>query len=336
MNHLIIIGNGFDLAHGLNTSYADFLQWLHSVSIEQPRYPEMLKEGKCFNPDYSQIKHDIRDNSVDSVLNNYFLWYIFHVQSERNWSGIEDLYYQLLMQQDAGTILDLNLEFDHVKRYLNDYLTEEQKRFKKIEAFQYFFTNEANNNCIVLNFNYTNTVQQYISNDFKNLIHIHGELNNPLNPLIFGYAPDDSEWDKLIQKHNNDFLRNIKRSNYLRTAGNYVLNKFLKQENIALTIIGHSCGISDFYILKKIINNPKVKTIQIFPYNGYEGLFQTSMNLARISGSQDVLEKIIDLENSHEIPQHHNQTPAYKKRFAKFLKVQSANIEKFLSSTTTT
>jgi hypothetical protein len=27
MNRLVIIGNGFDLAHGLKTSYKDFLKW---------------------------------------------------------------------------------------------------------------------------------------------------------------------------------------------------------------------------------------------------------------------------------------------------------------------
>ena len=27
MNRLVLIGNGFDLAHGLKTSYKDFIQW---------------------------------------------------------------------------------------------------------------------------------------------------------------------------------------------------------------------------------------------------------------------------------------------------------------------
>ena len=27
MNRLIIIGNGFDMAHGLKTSYMDFINW---------------------------------------------------------------------------------------------------------------------------------------------------------------------------------------------------------------------------------------------------------------------------------------------------------------------
>ena len=27
MNRIVLIGNGFDLAHGLKTSYADFINW---------------------------------------------------------------------------------------------------------------------------------------------------------------------------------------------------------------------------------------------------------------------------------------------------------------------
>ena len=27
MNRLIVIGNGFDMAHGLKTSYKDFIEW---------------------------------------------------------------------------------------------------------------------------------------------------------------------------------------------------------------------------------------------------------------------------------------------------------------------
>ncbi|MBO7224693.1 MAG: hypothetical protein J6V35_02135 [Bacteroidales bacterium] len=27
MNRIIIVGNGFDLAHGVKTSYKDFIEW---------------------------------------------------------------------------------------------------------------------------------------------------------------------------------------------------------------------------------------------------------------------------------------------------------------------
>lgn len=36
MNRLVIIGNGFDLAHGLKTSYKDFIRWyLNEINIHK-------------------------------------------------------------------------------------------------------------------------------------------------------------------------------------------------------------------------------------------------------------------------------------------------------------
>ncbi len=34
MNRLILIGNGFDLAHGLKTSYADFIDWYWTKRVK--------------------------------------------------------------------------------------------------------------------------------------------------------------------------------------------------------------------------------------------------------------------------------------------------------------
>ena len=47
MNRLVLIGNGFDLAHGLKTSYADFVNW----------YWDKRMIG--FNNDYSDVSEDL-------------------------------------------------------------------------------------------------------------------------------------------------------------------------------------------------------------------------------------------------------------------------------------
>ena len=35
MNRIILVGNGFDLAHGLKTSYADFILWYCERRIKE-------------------------------------------------------------------------------------------------------------------------------------------------------------------------------------------------------------------------------------------------------------------------------------------------------------
>ena len=34
MNRLVIIGNGFDIAHGLKTSYVDFINWYWEQRVD--------------------------------------------------------------------------------------------------------------------------------------------------------------------------------------------------------------------------------------------------------------------------------------------------------------
>ena len=50
MNRLVIIGNGFDMAHGLKTSYMDFKNWycerrLNTMLTEHAPISEMMSQG---------------------------------------------------------------------------------------------------------------------------------------------------------------------------------------------------------------------------------------------------------------------------------------------------
>ena len=49
MNRIILIGNGFDLAHGLKTSYADFIDWYWGEWGKRLRQSHSKKEddGLC-------------------------------------------------------------------------------------------------------------------------------------------------------------------------------------------------------------------------------------------------------------------------------------------------
>ena len=35
MNQVVLIGNGFDLAHGLKTSYSDFILWYFNEALKE-------------------------------------------------------------------------------------------------------------------------------------------------------------------------------------------------------------------------------------------------------------------------------------------------------------
>ena len=159
MNRIILIGNGFDLAHGLPTSYKDFIQgyWIFQRRrlLEDTSDPT---DGLCCikidNPDdIKKLEHFswILDNSMFRFqrgwqqqqqieeYNNFFNSLPLKYESRffeainqsielRNWVDIESEYYAWLkniFKQDRCEYTDpvqLNEELDLIKGYLTGYL----------------------------------------------------------------------------------------------------------------------------------------------------------------------------------------------------------------------
>ena len=159
MNRIILIGNGFDLAHGLPTSYKDFIQgyWI----FQRRRLLEDSSDrtdGLCCieidNPDdIKKLEHFswILDNSMFRFqrgwqqqqqieeYNNFFNSLPLKYESRffeainqsielKNWVDIESEYYSWLkniFKQDKCEYTDpvqLNEELDLIKGYLTGYL----------------------------------------------------------------------------------------------------------------------------------------------------------------------------------------------------------------------
>ncbi|WP_420580933.1 AbiH family protein [Reichenbachiella sp.] len=135
MNRLIIIGNGFDLAHGLPTRYSDFLLWYFKKSVEKlTKVNGQIVESKDSNMNYLvrnsiyQIIDLIKEaTSIDDFLKlikrfqsgldpgrvkntinytNDLLKAMIDLENKGNWVNVENLYYTMLLQKfdeaDAG------------------------------------------------------------------------------------------------------------------------------------------------------------------------------------------------------------------------------------------
>ncbi|MCF6139962.1 bacteriophage abortive infection AbiH family protein [Flavobacterium sp. K77] len=163
MNRLIILGNGFDLAHGLPTSYKDFInnfwknfkdkyksedyQGLICTNDSYNGYfldygpIESLKDFivkiKAYCADYQYVFDESNLSCFSSKKNdrvkifsfkNYFFKLINEKKNIENWVDIENEYYILLkrcLNQDLNlSIHDLNNEFEIVKRLFEKYLIE--------------------------------------------------------------------------------------------------------------------------------------------------------------------------------------------------------------------
>ncbi len=160
MNRIILIGNGFDLAHGMKTSYNNFINnyWENAINeikeyihksatnfeneeIKIKNIPWSLKKVN----DFEKLKQAVSNNKSAIQFKNKFLEVITHKKEVQNWVDIEQEYYDLLksslysgkiientrieMINENRRIKQLNTDFKRVKDLLEIYLKKVENEF---------------------------------------------------------------------------------------------------------------------------------------------------------------------------------------------------------------
>jgi len=345
MKYLILIGNGFDKAHNLKTTYHEFIENLfNNYFSDRNSYKDIL-DSESLPLEINSIEA-LRNYSIEqkspfgisvgskgATFKNYFLGQLIHDFADDKWYDIEKKYFENLMScvEHNWNPEKLNNDFNDVKKYLSYYLIEEEKNAVGMDSYACFFdhfanSQHSNSETMILNFNYTKTIEKLYSNVIKcPVIHIHGELEKKENPIIFGYAAKHDETNKLLSKNNNEFLKNIKMYLYKRTKNKDRLKEFLglpdKRENtISVLILGHSCGLSDNLILSEIFNSTHISSIRIFYYESYDNFFDTKVNTSRIMDNHKKFDDIVvNFEDTHRMPQQ-NDDENQLQNFTKYIK----------------
>ncbi|SDS27433.1 Bacteriophage abortive infection AbiH [Gillisia sp. Hel1_33_143] len=149
MNRIILIGNGFDLAHGLKTSFSDFLNFywdniFNEISLTRKltrfenenividQIPMTFIEGEN---QFETIRISVENARTTLRWKNHLLKAITVKNNTEKWVDIENEYYQLLVesfkeQNNNYKISELNQDFDRIKNYLNKYITQIENNAK--------------------------------------------------------------------------------------------------------------------------------------------------------------------------------------------------------------
>lgn len=312
MNRLVIIGNGFDLAHGLKTSYKDFIEWLWKDWIENYYLMKSKAEEspliKSFRnvPFNTRIIHKkdplifkkhynwFRPNSLE--LSEFFEIILKNIET-KGWTDIESDYYALLKENadNIDVCKNLNEQMDFLRNKLAEYLKtltfknridsiglifksgikEEDVAISSIKRFDKEVSSYERNifrpcgegmvdRTMVLDFNYTDTVLNYVPLSYEN--HIHGCLDNP-NSMIFGYGDEmDKEFELLESRNENELLKNSKSIKYIEADNYRNLLEFIESDIFQVFIMGHSCGNSDRTLLNTIFEHDNCISIKPFYY----------------------------------------------------------------------
>lgn len=223
MNRLVLIGNGFDLAHDLKTRYKDFINWYWEQRVYEFRtsYDPIIKDPLCsisvlndptcffyaynhFSPmnESNKDRLQILRNDKDNIMFSYSIFFENIIKSieTKNWVDIENEYYAL------------------VKKYSKDYPSEDS--MKKLNNQLHFLQEKL--------IEYLSTINQQDINQKKE---VHNKIYAPIHPnevsVEGGKELDfiDKRWKELKPDELNDLvgelLSRYRITNYL-TKKDYI------------------------------------------------------------------------------------------------------------------
>jgi len=250
MTKLYIIGNGFDKYHKLPTGYDDF----HKFVIDN----------------YSEIENVFEEyfllrGNEDSLWSDFeadlgtFKWKYFF--NEKNTIDVQDESFRPSCR--FGLEDDLRQETDElvdkIKEVFENWLNriDLESTDKKNEFQEYAF---------FLNFNYTLTLEEVYKIPSEMIFHIHGDIQNNADSLIFGHNEEFIEIDTNGDSDQTMFTSSENMSKYPFYAFKKPVTEIITEnklffENIKsieeVIVFGHSLNPVDIPYFEEIVKQTK-------------------------------------------------------------------------------
>lgn len=177
---LYIIGNGFDLHHGIKTNYMDFREYLKSQYIELfeelSQYYRIDKDSKL----WSNFEKGLKDFDYTELVMS-FGDYLPNYASDEFYE--RDRYVLELYVKNKLDSLRHELQ-EAFNNWINDLKMPSNLCDEKIKL---------DNSACFLNFNYTGILETYYNVPRKNITYIHNKSGEGKN-LLYGHAWNPYYW----------------------------------------------------------------------------------------------------------------------------------------------
>ncbi|MFU1716766.1 bacteriophage abortive infection AbiH family protein [Bacillus amyloliquefaciens] len=179
--NLFIIGNGFDLAHGLPTQYWDFRTFLR-------------KHYGIFLNDFEE-KYYLSDKELKKLLWSSFEFNLANINED---VLFEQMYQNTDLGLESGNVgiadtlrYYFEYEFKYIDKlttYLKEWIEEVNLELDGLNKRTSFI--QESNQDIFLNFNYTTTLEDVYAIPRENVLHIHGVVDSEFD-LVLGHSNSD-------------------------------------------------------------------------------------------------------------------------------------------------
>lgn len=247
---LYIIGNGFDLHHGMKTNYSCFHSWLKVngyISVLNLLSQIISNEGKQVL--WSNFEKALGKYKIESVSSWGFCNARIGVFEEVELMSASLKNARFIVTPEPVVCMDIfTLINDAFSKWINS-----------IEIVGYSDV-ELDKDACFLNFNYTSTLQDLYGIAEKNICYIHGCIRNG-DRLIVGHNSDIIDSVKLCSnkievRPNDNKIQNIESMNDLRKDTSQIISShktfFVNLTDISeVIVLGHSCSdVDEEYFLE--------------------------------------------------------------------------------------
>ena len=258
---LIIIGNGFDIWQGLNTSYSKFEDYYHK-HLDEILKKLRIRKHKSYDKDGKEIRY----SDVELFYGNPFqpdklshdFWYTFEASLDK----LDDQQLNLYFGKTRAGLKGIKRSARNARRILTtafcDWISTIQ--IDKKDTGYHF-----GDNCLFINFNYTDTLRKRFQVDETREYHIHGEATDK-DSIIFGHSTHPEYPLPQLYRMGGRFrgLYYVEEALYnadKHVEDNYVaLCMFLALQGIMVKdikniyVLGHSFGTADMGYFRNLVN----------------------------------------------------------------------------------
>lgn len=177
----------------------------------------------------------------------------------------------------AAKIDKFGLDYKNTMRWVRWYREDNNKR-----AVTYPSAFLLPDEIMFLNFNYTDTVQNYIKPSYsQSENHIHGDIHDS-RKVIFGYGDElDAKYKELKELNIEGCLSYVKSIRYLEAPNYRKVLTFIESAPFQVLIMGHSCGNSDRTLLNTIFEHSNCVSIKPYYYKDEDNHVDNYMELVQ-------------------------------------------------------
>ena len=220
-NRLYVIGNGFDLAHGIPCRYQDFKRYCQEYNEEMYRHIDL------FYTDTDKLWSDFEAEMPNIDENRLFSWATaLNPEWNQDWNG----YHQFV---DA---IKEEVDYLHYLPYsFRDWVLKLD--ISRVRPMLRLYQGSS----LFLSFNYTKVLEQVYSIPSQLVKHIHGVAEEDFSIIEVGHGRTDREIDDMFDSDNDFELEACKEVKDLVKGWRKDTNRIIRHHHVICFLFSESC-----------------------------------------------------------------------------------------------